>query len=99
MASAVSGNVVWRAQIEAVSDGDALNLASATSFDTANSSGAIAVPGTAGYIKQCTITLTNADGIVAADYYRISIDRDAANASDTASGDAYLLAFELRDAA
>lgn len=99
MASATSGNVVWRAQIEAVSDGDTVNLASATSFDTANSSGAVAVPGTAGLVKQCTITLTNADAIVSADYYRISIDRDAANASDTATGDAYLLAFELRDAA
>lgn len=99
MASATSGNVVWRVQIEAITDGDATDLDATTSFDTANSSGAVAVPGTAGYIKQCTITLTNADGLAAADYYRISVDRDAANGSDTATGDAYLLAFELRDAA
>lgn len=99
MASATSGNVVWRVQIEAITDGDAADLDSTTSFDTANSSGAVAVPGTAGYIKQATITLTNADSLAAADYYRISVDRDAANGSDTATGDAYLLAFELRDAA
>lgn len=99
MASATSGNVVWRVQIEAVTDGDATDLDSTTSFDTANSSGAVAVPSTAGYLKQCTVTLTNADSLAAADYYRISVDRDAANASDTAAGDAYLIAVELRDAA
>ncbi len=99
MASATSGNVVWRAQVEAITDADATDLDAATSFDTANSSGAVAVPATAGYLKQCTVTLTNADSLAAADYYRISVDRDAANGSDTASGDAYLLAIELRDAA
>lgn len=99
MASATTGNVIWRAKIEAITDGDATDLDSATSFDTANSSGSIAVPATAGYIKQCTITLTTNDSLTAADYYRISIDRDAANGSDTATGDAYLLAFELRDSA
>ncbi len=99
MASATSGNVIWRAAVEAISDGDATDTDASTSFDTANSSGAVAVPGTAGYIKQTVIALTNDDGVAAGDYVRISVDRDAANGSDTATGDAYLLAAELRDGA
>lgn len=99
MASATSGNVILQASIEAVTDGDSLDLDSATSFDTVNSSSATAVPGTAGFPDVISITLTNADSIAAADYYRISVNRDADNASDTATGDLYLLGFELRDAA
>ena len=99
MASATSGNIIWQAQIEAVTDGDALDLDATTSFDTANTSSATAVPGTAGYIDVVAITLTNADSLAAGDYYRIGLNRDANNASDTASGDAYVLAVELRDAA
>jgi|SRR5581483_2240979 len=99
MASATSGNTVWQAQIEAITDGDATDLDSATSFDTANSSSATAVPGTAGQLDVISITLTNADSIAAGDLYRISVNRDANNASDTATGDAYVLAVELRDSA
>lgn len=99
MASATSGNVILRAQIEAVTDGDATDLDSTTSFDTANSSATTAVPGTAGQVDQISITLTNNDSIAAGDYYRLSIDRDAANGSDTATGDLQLLAVEFRDSA
>lgn len=98
MASATSGAVYFQAAIEAVSDGDATDLDATTSFDTANSGNAT-VPGTAGYIDQIAITLTNADSLAAADYYRVALNRDADNASDTATGDAYVLAVELRDGA
>lgn len=98
MASATSGNIYWQAQLEAVTDGDSTDLDATTSFDTANS-GNGAVPGTAGYIDQISITMTNADSLAAGDYFRLSVNRDADNASDTATGDAYLLAVELRDAA
>lgn len=98
MASATTGNIYWQAALEAITDGDATDTDAATSFDTANS-GNGAVPGTAGYIDQISITMTNADSIAAADYFRLSVNRDADNASDTATGDAYLLAVELRDAA
>lgn len=43
--------------------------------------------------------MTNADSIAAGDYYRLSLNRDADNASDTATGDCYVLAVEVRDAA
>ena len=99
MASATTGAVILRSQIEAVTDGDATDLDTATSFDTANASATTTVPGTAGYIDQISITLTNADAIAAGDYFRLLIDRDAANASDTAAGDLQILSVELRDAA
>lgn len=99
MASATSGAVVWQAAIEAITDGDALDTDAADSFDADNTSSAATVPGTAGQIDQVTITLTNADGVAAGDLVRVRINRDANNASDTATGDAYLLAAELRDAA
>lgn len=99
MASATSGAVVMLAAIEAITDADTVDLDTATSFDTENSSGAVTVPGTAGYLKQCSITLTTQDSIAAADYFRVSIARDAANGSDTATGDLRLLSAELRDAA
>lgn len=101
MASATSGTVGLQAQIEAVSDGDVTDLNATTSFDTVNNSASTTVPGTAGQIDQISITLTNADSLAAADYYRISVNRDADGSAitDSATGDLYLLAIELRDAA
>jgi len=101
MASATSGAVGLQAQIEAITDGDATDLDATTSFDSVNNSASTTVPGTAGYIDQISITMTNADSLAAADYYRISINRDADGSAitDSATGDLYLVAFELRDAA
>lgn len=101
MASGTTGTVGLQAQIEAVSDGDATDLDNTTSFDTANNSASTTVPGTAGYIDQITITLTNADSVAAADYLRIALNRDANGSAvaDTATGDLYVLACELRDSA
>lgn len=101
MASATSGTVGLQAQIEAVTDGDATDLDAGTSFDSVNNSASTTVPGTAGYIDQISITLTNADSLAAADYFRLSINRDADGSAitDSATGDLYLLSAELRDAA
>lgn len=99
MASATSGAVIFQAALEAVTDADATDLDAGTSFDTANSSSATTVPGTAGYIDQISITMTNADSMAVADYVRLSINRDANAGGDTATGDAYVLAVELRDEA
>lgn len=97
MASATSGNVVFEAALEAVSDGDVLNLNGSTSFATVNTSAVTAVPAGSGNIDQISISLTNNDSIAVGDYVRLSLARAAANASDTASGDCYVLAVELRD--
>jgi hypothetical protein len=99
MASAVTGGVAFDVAVEAVTDGDATDLDAGTSFDTVNAVNTAAVPGTAGYIDQLTVSLTNGDSAAVADYYRISIARDVADANDTATGDLYLLAVALQDAA
>jgi len=101
MASATSGTVGFQAQIEAITDADATDTDATTSFDAVNNSASTTVPATAGNIKQISITLTNADSIAAADYCRLSLNRDADGSAitDSATGDAYLLAAELRDAA
>lgn len=100
MASATSGAVRFQLSLEAISDGDAVDLDATSSFDTANSNGET-VPGTAGHMSQVSVTMTNADSLAAADYYRLGLRRDADGTSgtDDATGDCYVLAVELRDAA
>ena len=68
-----------------------------TSFDATNNSASTTVPGTAGYIDQISVTLTNNDSIAAGDLARVAIARKAADAGDTATGDLYLIQIELRD--
>lgn len=97
MVSATTGNVILDATVEAVTDGDSMDTDSAESLDTANTTAATAVPGTAGHIKQTSITLTNNDSIAAGDYFRVRFRRVGANGSDTATGDLVLLGIELRD--
>lgn len=98
MASATSGKVDFTGEIEAVTSGDATDLDAGTSFDTANTITAPTVPGTAGYMQQFTITLTNADSMAAADYVRFRLMRDATdNTNDTATGDCDVLLVEVRD--
>lgn len=95
MASATSGDVDIDVAVEAVTDGDATDLDAGTSFDTTNSTDNTTVPGTAGYMDVVAVTLTNNDSSAAGDYVRFSLTRDAA--SDTATGDMYVLAMEIRD--
>lgn len=101
MASATSSAVGFQAQIEAITDGDSTDLDATTSFDSVNNSASTTVPGTAGYIDQISITMTNADSLAAADLFRLSLNRDADGSAitDNATGDAYVLAVEFRDAA
>jgi len=99
MASATTGGVAFDVALEAITSGDATDTDAATSFDTVNAGNDGTVPGTAGYMEQLTITLTNADSIAAADLVRVSVARDVADAADTATGDCYVLAVEIRDAA
>jgi len=86
MASATSDKVDFEVSVMAVSGGDAQDL-DANSYDTANAANAT-VPGTAGYLGELTITLTNDDDVAAGDYVRIKLERDADDATDdTATGD------------
>jgi hypothetical protein len=99
MASATSNAIVMEVLVEAITDADAApDLDAATSYDTANTSASTTVPATAGLLKQVSVTLTNGDSLAAADLARIAIRRAPANAGDTAAGDLYLLAAEIRGA-
>ena len=99
-ASATTGTCRFEALLEAITDGDATDTDAATSFDATNSNGA-AVPATAGYIDQISITMTNADSLTAGDYFRLQLNRDAngTTGTDDVATDVYVLAVELRDAA
>jgi hypothetical protein len=97
-ASATTGNVVWKCDVERHQDGtDDLD---ADSFDTASAQSATAaVPSTSGVVKYTTLAFTNSqiDGLAAGESFRFRVQRDAAHASDTAAGNAQLLRVELRE--
>lgn len=99
MASAVSGGVAFDVSVQAVTSGDALDLDASASYDTVNGGSDAAVPGTAGYMEQISITLTNMDSVAAGDLLFFKLARDVADANDTATGDAYVLMVEIRDGA
>lgn len=96
MASGTSGNAQWRMEVEAVTPGDALDLDTADSYDTANNAAADTVPGTAGHLASISDELTNGDSAAAGDMIRFRVTYLAAS---TAAGDAYLHRVEIRDAA
>jgi hypothetical protein len=98
MASATSNAVVWDITVEAITSADSMDTDSAESLDTANTASADTVPGTAGHMKQVTTALSNGDSAAAADLLRIRIRRVGSSGSDTATGDAFFLGCELRDA-
>lgn len=93
MASATSGDVIWAGSIAAVTDGDSTDV-DAKVFATANTA-TVTVPGTAGYIDEASITMTNADSVAAGDFVVVRIARQGAAGGDTATGDAEFVAAAL----
>lgn len=99
MRTATSGSVAFRAYVMAITSGDAVDLDAGDSYDSANQ-GNSTVPGTAGYAKVLSITLTNKDGVAAGDWVRVKLDRFASDGTnDTATGDARVTSVTLREAA
>lgn len=94
MVSATTGNIIISCEVMAVSVGDAVAV-DTDSYDTINVSSATAVPGTAGYPGEVSLSLTNNDSLAAGDWVALKIRRDADNASDTATGDLELIAISL----
>jgi hypothetical protein len=92
--SATSGNCRWGVQIErCTTDLDA------DSFDTATEATG-AANGTSGIATLTSITVTAIDGFTAGDTFRIRVFRNADDATnDTMTGDAELIAVEIRSAA
>lgn len=93
MASATSGGVAWDVRVAAVSDGDSTDV-DAKGFGTANV-GTATVPGTAGYLDEVAVTLTNDDAVASGDFVVIRLARATADASDTATGDAECVSLTL----
>src|SRR3990167_5693334 len=85
MTSATSGTVEYEADIMCVSDGDAADIGTASFVGVAV--GSATVPGTAGYLDEISITLTD-DSCAAGDAMWIYISTDSNDgANDTATGD------------
>jgi hypothetical protein len=87
-----SGNVIWKAGVKSAD-------LSSTDFDAAvfvaaDLTSAVAVPSTVGHFKESTITLT-VTGFSATEPVCLFVGRDADNGSDTAAGDATLIAVTL----
>jgi hypothetical protein len=93
MASATSGGVAWDVRISATSDGDSQDV-DAQDFGSANV-GTATVPGTAGYLDEVSVTLTNADSLAAGDFVVVRVARAVGDAGDTATGDAELVAVAI----
>lgn len=86
MASATTGGIVWKGAIKAAEDG--VDDDSSSVFP-APVTATVAAPGTLGFVAEATLSVGYD---VAASKHVLFIGRDASNGSDTATGDAYLLA-------
>lgn len=95
MTSATSGNVIWQTAFERVGTSQDID---SDSFATANSSSATAVSGTSGIPSVASIAHANGseiDSVAVGEAFRVKLNRDADNGSDTATGDAELIALAL----
>ena len=96
MSAATSGDVDWDTSFERVGD-QQLDI-DADSFATANSVDNTTVPATSGNVDIVNVAHTDGaeiDSIAVGEYFRLKVTRDAA--SDTATGDAELVAVEIKE--
>lgn len=92
MASATTGSVRIEGRIAAITPGDATDV-DAKALGTTNSAGDT-VPGTAGYLKEISLSLTNNDSLAGGDWVVVMFRRDAdgTTGTDDATGDMELSA-------
>ncbi len=96
MSSAVADTIDWDAAFERIGD-QQLDI-DGDSFAAVQSVDNTTVPGTTGLVDIVSIAFTNGaqmDSIAVGELFRLKITRDATN--DDASGDAELLAVELKE--
>jgi hypothetical protein len=91
--SATSGDCVWDVAFEKTTGHDI----NADGYDTIQSA-TTTTSGTSGVVNTTAITITTIDSLAANDCFRLKVTRDADNASDTMTGDAELVAVEVRAA-
>jgi hypothetical protein len=89
--SATSGDIVWGAQVAAITPNADTQDVETKVFATANTATQTHL-GTVGQrLHQCTITINNLDGITSGDVVWLALYRDAAAAGDTMTGDALFM--------
>lgn len=96
LATATAGTVGWDVAFERT-DANGLDI-DADSFATAQTITATTVPSTSGQVLALSVNVANGsdmDGLLAGELFRIRVRRDVA--SDTAAGDAQLLAVSIRE--
>lgn len=96
MSSATSGDVDWDVSFERI--GDQQQDIDSDSFAAAQSVDNTTVPGTSGNVDIVSVAFTDGaqmDSIAVGESFRLKVTRDAA--SDTASGDAELVAVEIKE--
>lgn len=95
-ASATSNNCIWEAAIERIGTTQDIDSDSFASTQTVTT----AAPGTSGVPVVSSIAFTSGaqmDSLVAGEAYRISINRNANNASDNMTGDAQIIRVVVRE--
>ncbi len=99
MTSATSGKVRWEVSIERI--GNAQQDLDADGFASAQGVNVAAVPGTSGHVDIASIAFTNGaqmDSIAVGEAFRLKIQRKPSDTTnDTATGDAELVAVEVRE--
>ncbi len=91
--TATSGDVRWSVAWEkSTTDLDS------DSFDTATAA-TVTTNGTSGIVTVTNITCTNIDSLAAGDLFRLRVQRLGADGADSMTGDAELVAVEIRSAA
>ena len=95
-ATAVAGTIGWDVAIERI-DASSLDI-DADSFATAQTITAATVPATSGQVLKSSVAITagaNIDSLAAGEAFRVRLRRDVA--TDTATGDAQMLAMIVRE--
>lgn len=93
--TATSGDVVWSAQLAAITPDTDSQDAETKTYATAQSVTDSHLGTTAQRIHTCSITVSNLDSLAAGDVVWLKVYRDATNGSDTLSGDAQLTGLVL----
>lgn len=96
MSTETSGDIDWDVAFERIGDGqqdvDSDGFASAQSVDNTT------VPGTSGHVDIVSVAFTDGaqmDSVATGESFRLKVTRDAA--SDTSTGDAELVAIEIKE--
>jgi len=92
-ASATSGDLAMIIGVEAITDGDSIDMEAAQGFDVSVTAQTKTVPGTAGHPDILTFTMSAKDSVAAGDIVRLNVMRDVSE--DGVSGDVYVASISL----